>query len=233
MILLWGSNARETHPIFFHHLLQGRPQRRAALRRRPAAHRRRRSGPTAGSASTSAPTSRSRTRWRARSSTPASRTAPSSSTRTEGFDEYAASVEPFTLEEGERLTGVPAEVIRETAHAFAPRRPRDDLLDARHHRAPQRRRQRPLADQPGAALRPRRPLRLGPQPAARPEQRAGRRRHGRDPEQAAGLPGHRARRRGARPLRGGVGRADPAALRLAPDRRCSTAWSAASCARCT
>ncbi len=38
---------------------------------------------------------------------------------TEGFDEYAASVEPFTLEEGERLTGVPAEVIRETAHAYA------------------------------------------------------------------------------------------------------------------
>ena len=23
MILLWGSNARETHPIFFHHLLKG------------------------------------------------------------------------------------------------------------------------------------------------------------------------------------------------------------------
>ena len=37
----------------------------------------------------------------------------------------------------------------------------------------------------GAALRPRRPLRLGPEPAARPEQRPGRRRHGRDPEQAA------------------------------------------------
>ena len=28
-------------------------------------------------------------------------------------------MEPFTLEEGERLTGVPADVIRETAHAFA------------------------------------------------------------------------------------------------------------------
>jgi formate dehydrogenase major subunit len=38
---------------------------------------------------------------------------------TEGFDAYAASVEPFTLAEGERLTGVPAEVIGETAHAFA------------------------------------------------------------------------------------------------------------------
>src|SRR5205085_11705327 len=24
VILLWGSNARETHPIFFHHLLKGK-----------------------------------------------------------------------------------------------------------------------------------------------------------------------------------------------------------------
>ena len=46
MILLWGSNARETHPIFFHHLLEGRPQRGAAVRHRPPAHGHRRSGPT-------------------------------------------------------------------------------------------------------------------------------------------------------------------------------------------
>ena len=38
---------------------------------------------------------------------------------TTGFDEYAASVEEYTLEVGERLTGVPAEAIRESAHAFA------------------------------------------------------------------------------------------------------------------
>ncbi len=38
---------------------------------------------------------------------------------------------------------------------------RHDLLDARHHRAPQRGRQRPRAHQPGAALRARRPVRLG------------------------------------------------------------------------
>ena len=38
---------------------------------------------------------------------------------TTGFEEYAASVEPFTLEEGERLTGVPAAGIREAAHAYA------------------------------------------------------------------------------------------------------------------
>ena len=38
---------------------------------------------------------------------------------TSGFEEYAASVEPYTLEEGERLTGVPAESIRDAALEFA------------------------------------------------------------------------------------------------------------------
>jgi formate dehydrogenase major subunit len=38
---------------------------------------------------------------------------------TTGFEEYRASVEPWTLEEGERVTGVPAPVIRELAHAYA------------------------------------------------------------------------------------------------------------------
>jgi formate dehydrogenase major subunit len=38
---------------------------------------------------------------------------------TTGFEEYRASVEPWTLEEGERVTGVPAQVIRELAHAYA------------------------------------------------------------------------------------------------------------------
>ena len=32
---------------------------------------------------------------------------------TSGFDEYRAAIEPYTLEEGERLTGVPAQAIRE------------------------------------------------------------------------------------------------------------------------
>jgi formate dehydrogenase major subunit len=36
-----------------------------------------------------------------------------------GFAEYSAHVEPFTLAEGERITGVPAAMIREAAHAFA------------------------------------------------------------------------------------------------------------------
>ena len=38
---------------------------------------------------------------------------------TVGFDEYRRSVEPFTLERGEELTGVPRAAIRELAHSYA------------------------------------------------------------------------------------------------------------------
>jgi formate dehydrogenase major subunit len=38
---------------------------------------------------------------------------------TEGFDAYRAAVEPYTLEFGERATGVPADVIREAALTYA------------------------------------------------------------------------------------------------------------------
>ena len=118
MILLWGSNARETHPIFFHHLLKGV---RHGARLFVVDPRRTSSAQWAD-------------RWLgldvgsdiALSNTMAREiihaglhNASFVARATEGFEEYAASVEPFTLEEGERLTGVPADVIRETAHAFA------------------------------------------------------------------------------------------------------------------
>ena len=83
-----------------------------------------------------------------------------------GFDEYTASVEEWTLERAEAVTGVAADDIVSLAHAYATRRPRPAVLDARHHRAPQRRRQRRLAHQPGAAHRPRRPARSGLSPCA-------------------------------------------------------------------
>jgi formate dehydrogenase major subunit len=38
---------------------------------------------------------------------------------TSGFEEYRKTVERYTLEEGERLTGVPKAMIRELAHAYA------------------------------------------------------------------------------------------------------------------
>ena len=49
------------------------------------------------------------------------------------------------------------------------------------------------------------PLRQRRQSAARPEQRPGRRRHGRHPQQARRLPGHREGRRGAEALRAKLG----------------------------
>ncbi len=118
VVLLWGSNARETHPIFFHHLLAGV---RNGARLYVVDPRRTSSAQWAD-------------RWLgldvgsdvALSNTMAREiihaglhNAVFVERATEGFEAYAASVEPFTLAEGERLTGVPAEVIRETAHAFA------------------------------------------------------------------------------------------------------------------
>ena len=118
MILLWGSNARETHPIFFHHLLKGVHNGAQLFVIDP---RRTTSAQWAD-------------RWLgldvgsdiALSNTMAREILHAGLANqafidhaTEGFEAYAESVEPFTLAEGERLTGVPAEVIRETAHAFA------------------------------------------------------------------------------------------------------------------
>jgi formate dehydrogenase major subunit len=37
---------------------------------------------------------------------------------TAGFEEFAGRIEPYTLAEGERLTGVPGDAIREFAHAY-------------------------------------------------------------------------------------------------------------------
>jgi formate dehydrogenase major subunit len=118
VILLWGSNARETHPIFFHHLLKGV---HAGARLFAVDPRRTSSAQWAD-------------RWLgldvgsdvALSNTMAREIIRAGLVNrafveraTEGFDAYAGSVEPYTLEEGERLTGVPAEAIREAAHAYA------------------------------------------------------------------------------------------------------------------
>jgi predicted molibdopterin-dependent oxidoreductase YjgC len=118
VIFLWGSNARETHPIFFHHLLKGV---RGGGRLFVMDPRRTSSAQWAD-------------RWLgldvgsdiALSNTMAREIIHAGLANrafidhaTEGYVAYAASVEPFTLAEGERFTGVPAEVIREAAHAFA------------------------------------------------------------------------------------------------------------------
>ena len=117
-ILLWGSNARETHPIFFHHLLKGV---RSGARLFVVDPRRTSSAQWADvwlglDVGSDIALSNAMAREILHSGL---HNRAFIDNATEGFEEYAASVEPYTLEEGERLTGVPAGVIRETAHAYA------------------------------------------------------------------------------------------------------------------
>jgi formate dehydrogenase major subunit len=118
VVLLWGSNARATHPIFFHHLLKGihsgarlfaiDPRRTSSARWAHAwlgldvgtdivlANAVGREIIAAGLAHRDF-----------------------IDHATTGFDAYRASVEPYTLERAERETGVSAALIREMAHAYA------------------------------------------------------------------------------------------------------------------
>ena len=118
LVLLWGSNARETHPIFFHHLLRGI---RNGARLITVDPRRTSSaewsdlwlGLDVGSDIALANAV-------GREIIQAGLAHEAFIERaTSGFEAYRASVEPCTLEWAERETGVPAEAIRELAHAYA------------------------------------------------------------------------------------------------------------------
>jgi predicted molibdopterin-dependent oxidoreductase YjgC len=118
LLILWGSNARETHPIFFHHLLKGVHRGARLYVIDP-----RRTG-SAQWADTwlglDVGTDIALANTIAREIIHAGLANETFIDRaTTGYDEYRASVEPWTLEEGERVTGVPAETIRELAHAYA------------------------------------------------------------------------------------------------------------------
>ena len=118
VVLLWGSNAREAHPIWFHHLLKGI---RNGTRLYVVDPRRTTSaqwgdvwmGLNVGSDIALANTMAREIIHAGLADEAFIRHA------TEGFDDYRAAVEPYTLEAGERLTGVPADVIREAAQAYA------------------------------------------------------------------------------------------------------------------
>ncbi len=113
-----GSNARETHPIFFHHVLTGirngarlyvvDPRRTSSARWADRwlglnvgadvalAHAIGREIIANG--------------WHNQSFIDKA---------TEGFEAYKAAVEPWTLEHAQAVTGVPADAIHEIAHAYA------------------------------------------------------------------------------------------------------------------
>jgi predicted molibdopterin-dependent oxidoreductase YjgC len=118
LILLWGSNARETHPIYFHHVL--RAIRRGA--RLVAVDPRRTS--TAEWADVwlglDVGTDIALANAMGREIIHAGLCDRGFIARaTTGYQEYARCVEPYTLERAERETGVPAGAIREVAHAYA------------------------------------------------------------------------------------------------------------------
>jgi predicted molibdopterin-dependent oxidoreductase YjgC len=118
LIVLWGSNARETHPILFHHLLKG-------------LHR-------AAKLFVVDPRRTSSAQWTekwlglhvgtdiALANAVAREILISGlenrsfiENATSGFEEYRQHVQKYTLEFAEEVCGVPAELIRELAHAYA------------------------------------------------------------------------------------------------------------------
>jgi predicted molibdopterin-dependent oxidoreductase YjgC len=118
VIFLWGSNARETHPIFFHHVLKAV---HAGARLFAVDPRRTGSAQWADAwLGIDVGTDVALSNTMAREILHAGLHNREFIERaTTGFDEYAASVEPWTLERGELETGVPAEVIRDAAHTYA------------------------------------------------------------------------------------------------------------------
>lgn len=118
LIILWGSNSRETHPIFFHHVLK-------------AIH-------TGARLFVVDPRRTSSAKWADRwlglnvgTDIPLANAVAREiihaglhntafiERATTGFDKFVEAVEPWTLEAAELETGVPAEVIRELAHSYA------------------------------------------------------------------------------------------------------------------
>jgi predicted molibdopterin-dependent oxidoreductase YjgC len=117
-VVLWGSNARETHPIFFHHLLKGLHNGARMIAVDP---RRTSSAKWADlwlglDVGSDIALSNAMAREIIHAGLHNRKFIENA---TEGFEAYAESVEPYTLEEGERLTRVPAEAIRAAAHEYA------------------------------------------------------------------------------------------------------------------
>ena len=123
-VLLWGSNARETHPIFFHHLLKGIRARRAADRDRSAADLVCAVGGLWAGLDVGSDIALSNTIAREIIDAGlANREFIQHATS--GFEEYCASVQDWTLERGEEETGVPGRGHpRDRAHVRERRRAR-------------------------------------------------------------------------------------------------------------
>ncbi len=118
VIVMWGSNARDAHPIFFHHVLAGVRNGAKLIVVDP----RRTSTAQWGDlwAGLHVGTDIALSNTIAREIIHAGLANEDFITRsTSGFEEYRVSVEEWTLARGAEVTGVPADVIREIAHTYA------------------------------------------------------------------------------------------------------------------
>ncbi|WP_405499443.1 molybdopterin oxidoreductase family protein [Streptomyces niveus] len=118
LIVMWGSNARFAHPIFFQHVLKGI---RNGARMYAVDPRRTSTAEWAESwmglnVGTDIPLAHAVGREIIHAGLHNKAFVEQATT---GFDEYAAEVEPWTLTVAEKVTGVPAAAIRDLAHAYA------------------------------------------------------------------------------------------------------------------
>ena len=116
--MLWGSNAREAHPIFFHHLMKGLDNGAAMY----AVDPRRTSSSKFADVwlGLDVGTDIAMANAVGREIIAADLVNHDFvDISTQGYEAYRDSVEPYTLEATEQITGVPAEAIREMAHAYA------------------------------------------------------------------------------------------------------------------
>lgn len=118
VIVLWGSNAREAHPIFFHHLTKGLDNgaKMYCVDPRRTSSSRFADSWLGLSVGTDIALANAVGReiiangWHDKAFI---------ASATTGFDDYRAAVEPYTLERAEIITGVPAAAIAELAKAYA------------------------------------------------------------------------------------------------------------------
>jgi predicted molibdopterin-dependent oxidoreductase YjgC len=117
-ILLWGSNARETHPIFFHHLLKGlqRGARMYAIDPRRTTSAEWADVWVGLDVGTDIALANAVGREIIAAGLAHKDFVEHA---TDCFEAYRASVEPWTLDRAEQVTGVPAAVIRDMAHTYA------------------------------------------------------------------------------------------------------------------
>jgi len=118
LVVLWGSNARETHPIFFHHVLKGirRGAKLYVVDPRRTSTAQWADGWLGLHVGTDIALANAVGREILERGLENRAFIEHS---TIDFDAYRASVEPYTLAEAERITGVPAAAIAELAENYA------------------------------------------------------------------------------------------------------------------